>query len=107
APGKPETAGAPAASEAPRALRVLGTAATAGTPEAPATATAAGKKTGPPGAAPTGAISTFLVHCTLSTRGRRPSEPFSCSPASLPSNPGDRKSTRLNSSHVKISSAVF
>src|SRR5690606_41313498 len=51
---------------------------------------------------------TGQAHPPRSTRGGHP-WPGSCSPSPSPSKspPPDRKSTRLNSSHVKISYAVF
>src|SRR5690606_42020296 len=43
----------------------------------------------------------------LQSRSRRPFYRTSCPPATSPSGSLDRKSTRLNSSHVKSSYAVF
>src|SRR5215475_14774716 len=58
--------------------------------------------------------STLFPYTTLfrSPTARRPASPSGCAPSPgrpfpAPRSVGDRKSTRLNSSHVKISYAVF
>src|SRR5215204_7388914 len=51
--------------------------------------------------------STLFPYTTLFRSPRDEAEPGSCSPGGAPRALGDRKSTRLNSSHTVISYAVF
>src|SRR5215208_8154583 len=51
--------------------------------------------------------STLFPYTTLFRSRRRDHEPPLCVPPDRARSPGDRKSTRLNSSHVAISYAVF